>query len=556
MDLAHPRSTCLDPKRRGKSLDRIKRYLELGTDPGLVALTNRRIWLTNLISMTVGFFASLYTFLFWNLGFPLLGALMVIITIYYLLVPPLLNHLGRHDSAKFALTGFFAVTVGLYSLLLHPDSGIPLLYFPLSILPMVLFGFHQRIRLALCLALPLVACSLVYCFGEYYESPLQIAPKDIPLIFYPALYTALLINLLTLGYFAFSSERAMERAKDALQFKSMFLANISHEVRTPMNGVLGPAELLLQKDLDSDSRHHVQTIVESGQLMLEILNDVLNLVKLESGKSEVELRAFDLHEELRSIEQSFCLQAQAKGVDFSVRIAPNLPRRILSDSTRIRQILGNLISNAIKFTNEGSIEVSVEREKSEETPLRLLFCVRDTGIGIAPEKCDDIFEAFTQADLSTTRCYGGTGLGLAICKQIAELLGSQIFVESSTGKGSRFSFSLDVSPARATTQTSPSKPRKTDPQGLSSGLSLLLVEDNLLNQKITNALLQSIGQTADLAANGEDAVAMVQQKHYDLVLMDCQMPVMDGFTATPRDPSAPPRQATGHHRHDRQRFRE
>lgn len=338
-------------------------------------------------------------------------------------------------------------------------------------------------------------------------------------------------------------KQAKEEAETANVLKSTFLANMSHEIRTPMNAIIGFCELALTDAMPQPSRQWVQKALLAARNLLGILNDILDLSKIEANYLEIEQVQFRLHGHLQEIIDIVEKKAVEKGLFISMHVDPEIPNELIGDAMRIRQVLLNLANNAVKFTEQGEVKISVRSIDEDSETCTLLFTVRDTGIGLLPEQQKMLFQPFTQVDSSISRLYGGTGLGLAISMRLMEMMGGSIGVESEYGKGSIFWFTVPLergmqqlaSEVGLIALDSPSTAFSLRLDELSSilgGKRILLVEDNKLNQDLTQALLHKVGIQADVAFNGAEAVARIKPGNYDLVLMDCQMPIMDGYEAT------------------------
>jgi len=322
---------------------------------------------------------------------------------------------------------------------------------------------------------------------------------------------------------------AMAAAESATRAKASFLANMSHEIRTPMNAILGTSHLLERTALGDDQRELLETIQTASQGLLAIVNDVLDLSKIESGHLDIEAVPFELADLLHSTRKTHSTVAQRKGLRLSVDLDDTLPHRVVGDPTRLLQVLHNLVGNALKFTEQGEVAVQIERLGGDGEVVRLGVSVEDTGIGIPEDSLAHIFQPFAQAEQSTTRRFGGTGLGLSICRRIVGMMGGQLRVESEAGVGSRFSFALTL---RVDGQV-PEVQDRSAVDGSELCGRVLLVEDNPVNRTLMERILRELTSCeVDAAVHGEQAVRMARNRDYDVILMDCQMPVMDGYSAS------------------------
>lgn len=493
-----------------------------------------RAWIRPLIAIMVSPF--LYVYVSHAGAFLWLAAILSCEALGFILRRQILGGDLRYAWATQANT--FAVSlcwVAHAALLWRVGGVIPAVAAVMDLFTVALYaaiGSYQNLKLFLCLVLPQLGALalLVISYLLQHATPLVAGTASLATV---GTCATILMNGLSMhraeaGLRRSNLElaRLAQSAQAASQAKSDFLATMSHEIRTPMNGVIGMVQAMAREDLPALQRERLELIGESGETLMTILNDILDLSKIEAGKLELEQADFDLEPLALGAQKTFANIAEGKGLGFSFEIEEAARGTYRGDSTRVSQVLNNLIANALKFTASGSVDVHIGRS---ETGVR--FIVADTGIGMSAEQLERLFDKFTQADSSTTRQFGGTGLGLSICRQLCRAMGGEVVAASELGGGSRFTVELPLTRTGDAGRERPLDVATGAPAFDGGDLRVLAAEDNRVNQLVLSTLLGQAGIDLKLVSNGEEAVAEWERTEWDLILMDVQMPVMDGMTA-------------------------
>jgi signal transduction histidine kinase/CheY-like chemotaxis protein len=456
--------------------------------------------------------------------------------IFLIVLIYLINASGRYNFARSAaiISANFVLVAGNYAEGIA--AGNYLIYIPLffvfSILGKLKDNFFEIIFLILFTSCCLALCLLF--FPEY--STIQDIPKPVVTNMFKANFLIALFLTVLFSYLIYTITqrneaqltKAKELAEESAKAKLQFLSNMSHELRTPLNGIIGTTNLLHLEGHNQQQKEHFDLLKFSSTQMLNLVNDVLDFSKIESGKIELEERKFNLETFIKNIYNSFAQQFESKGLYFKLATDDDLNINIISDDIRLSQILNNLLSNALKFTHTGGVTLSVKINTVNKEKVTVAFSISDTGIGIHPLKINTVFESFMQADLNTTRKYGGTGLGLSISKKLAEVFNSTLKVQSEVNKGSTFYFDIIFTKNANNIQVIETENESV--QSL-SGLNVLIAEDNKINMLIARKFLIKWGVILTEAINGKEAIALCKKNTYDIILLDLEMPEADGYTA-------------------------
>jgi signal transduction histidine kinase/CheY-like chemotaxis protein len=448
-----------------------------------------------------------------------------------------MNRLGHYDWARSITLMSVNIILLLGSYSEGTSAGNYLMYLPLIVLFALLVRINEEKKIVISLFLFIVICitlSFLVCPAE--STVQNMSPDIYKTMFKANLGTTLILTagftyLVTIVNFDKEKQliKAKLKAEEISTAKSAFLSNMSHELRTPLNGIIGTSNLLLQEDYLQGQKEHLDVLKYSSEHMLLLINDILDFSKIEAGKLELEKKQVNLHSLLSQSEALFARQFREKGLRFTVEKDKQLDTYVIADETRLNQVLNNLLSNALKFTNIGEVVLSASVKSSVEDTITVRFGIKDTGIGIPQDKLSRVFESFTQADAKTTRKYGGTGLGLSISKKIIEAFNGELSIDSKHGVGSEFYFTISFLKTLFQKKDADENVKKNF-ESL-KGLRLLIAEDNKINMRVARKFLETWDVSIAEAENGVEAVELCRKEKFDLLLLDLEMPEMDGYTA-------------------------
>jgi signal transduction histidine kinase/CheY-like chemotaxis protein/HPt (histidine-containing phosphotransfer) domain-containing protein len=512
----------------------------------------KRIGLANGIALIAIPTTVIYAAIYPLMGVPLLSAFSLLTGLGFAIVL-LLNRWGFTWTSRFLVPLVANAGILIAVLSLGTNAGFQLFLLPFAWLVLIVFDWEERKSMVFGVGLTMALMLALEAFGPSNGLIYRLSESQDRFFHFFVVSTAQVVQILVVLYFFLANRRtetalaeAGEAAKSADKAKSQFLANMSHEIRTPLNGILGMSSLLLKSDMRGDQKDLVQAVQSSGLDLMSIISEILDLSKIEAGRMRMEAAPFSVTAVLEGVLRPFEHEARRKRLDLYLDIAPGLPGRVVGDSARLKQVLNNLIGNALKFTAKGGVTIRLRedvpdagaagRDPAGATPARnLVFQIEDTGVGIPEEAQGRIFQSFSQADKSIARQYGGTGLGLFLCKQIVEMMGGKIGFRTRPGEGSTFHFTLPFPIASGSEDADlPRQERRSESRvsGPAAAARLLIVEDHPLNQKVLCGFLAQFGLSADAASGGQEALRMFSAEPYDMVFMDCHMPGMDGFECT------------------------
>ncbi|GEM_PF-1548610 len=524
-----------------------KRITRWGIPPSSDPRRAKRIILCNQVAIVSAIVCLIYTILYPILGVPRMCILTVPVFVGWAIIP-WLNLIGRTWFTRFLYTLIADLALLAASLSLGTATGLHLFFIPCAWLVLILFDWEERKSMIGGVAINFLLLLILEAVGPEHGLVYALDPRREKVLHFSVVITAQVMQIMVVLYFFLVNrltETALaetgEAAKAADKAKSQFLANMSHEIRTPLNGILGMSSLLMKSDMRDEQKDLVQAIQSSGLDLMSIVSEILDLSKIEAGKMRLERAPFHLENLLESTLRPFEHEARRKRLSLMMNLDPKVPAFLSGDSMRLKQVLNNLLGNALKFTQTGAVVLRIRNAADGAQPDATLphghavlrFEVEDTGIGIPSEVQDRIFQSFSQGEQAAARRYGGTGLGLFICKQIVEMMDGTIGFRTMPGKGTVFHFSIPFPLATEAESAGPprEKDRETVPAA-ASGSRLLIVEDHPLNQKVLSGFLSQFGFTADTAPGGQEALKAFAREPYDMVFMDCHMPGMDGFECT------------------------